>query len=82
MAAYGAGAEKVLLGREMGGDEGKDIQWDTVYGNERVPPFANSRQRGRGLLVELGNLSKVKLQGSQHVASPRQRWTFVTYDGE
>jgi hypothetical protein len=54
------GAEAIPMGRkmgfEMGGDEGKDIQRDTVYGNERVPPFANSRQRGRGILIKLRNL--------------------------
>jgi hypothetical protein len=56
MTTYKTGAETVLLGREMGGDEGKDIQRDAVYMNEGVPPLADSRQRGRGILVELRNL--------------------------
>ena len=34
MTAYEGGPETILLGREMGGDEGKDFQWDAVYGNE------------------------------------------------
>jgi hypothetical protein len=53
MTAYKTGAESVLLGREMGGDEGENVQRDAVYTNERVPPLADSRQRGRGILVEL-----------------------------
>jgi len=56
MAAYESDAETVFLGVEMGGDEGKDIQWDAVYSDEGVPPFADSRQRGRGILVKLRNL--------------------------
>jgi hypothetical protein len=55
MSAHETGAKTILLGREMGRDEGKDIQRDSVYVNERVPPLANSRQCGRGILVELGN---------------------------
>ena len=46
-------AETVVLGREMGGDEGKDIQRDAVDGNEGVPPLADGDQRGRDVLVEL-----------------------------
>jgi hypothetical protein len=44
MTTYKTGAETVLLGREMGGDEGKDIGWDAVYANKGVPPFADSHQ--------------------------------------
>ena len=41
MKAHESGAEKVPLGRKMGGDDRKDIQRDAVNGDERVPPFAD-----------------------------------------
>ena len=44
MTAYKTNAEAVFLGREVGGDEGKDIQGDTVDVDEGVPPLANGRQ--------------------------------------
>jgi len=34
MTAYKTGAETVLLGIEMGGDEGEDVHRDAVYANE------------------------------------------------
>ena len=43
MTAYESGAETVVLGREMGGDEGEDIQREAVYGNEGVHPLADCR---------------------------------------
>jgi hypothetical protein len=46
MTAYKTGAETVPLGREVGGDKGKDVHRDAVYANERVPPLADSRQHG------------------------------------
>jgi hypothetical protein len=46
MTAHETGAEPVLVGREVGGDEGKDVHRDTVYANEGVFPLANSRQCG------------------------------------
>jgi hypothetical protein len=55
VTAYKTGAETVPMG-EMGGDEGKDIHRDAVYANEGVPPLVDSRQRGRGILGEFGNL--------------------------
>lgn len=42
----------------MGGDVGKDFKWDTVDGNERVPPFTDSCQRGRGIEIKSRNLIK------------------------
>ena len=56
VAAHETGTEAVLLGREMGGDERKDIQGDAVYANEGVPPFTNGRQRDRGILIKLTDL--------------------------
>ena len=55
MTAYESGLETILQ-KEMGGDQGKDVQRDTVYGNEGVPPLPDSRQRSRDILVELRNL--------------------------
>ena len=45
MTAHRSGMEKVLLGSEMGGDEGKDIRWDAVDESERVLPLASGCQR-------------------------------------
>ena len=56
MTTYKTGVETVLLGGEMGGDEGKDVQRDAIYANERVPPLADIRRRGRGTLVKLRNI--------------------------
>ena len=55
MTADKSGAESVLLGREVGGDEGKNVEWDAVDGSKRVPPFAYGYQRGRSVPVELRN---------------------------
>ena len=46
MTADESGAESVLLGRQVGGDEGKNVQWDAVDGSKRVLPFAYGYQRG------------------------------------
>ena len=48
--------EAVRLRREADGDEGEDIQWETVYGNERVLPFADIHQCGRNIPVDLRNI--------------------------
>ena len=56
MTTYKTGVETVLLGGEMGGDEGKDVQRDAIYANEGVPPLADIRRRGRGTLVKLRNI--------------------------
>ena len=45
MTTDGSGVETVPLGREVGGYERKDVQRNTVDGNERVPPRADSCQR-------------------------------------
>ena len=56
MAAYEGGSEPVRLGGEMGGDEGKNLQRDAIYGNEGIPPLADGRQRDRYIPVKLRNL--------------------------
>ena len=58
MVAYKSGAEAVLLGREIGGDEGKDIRREAAYGNQRVYPFTDGRQCSRSTSVEFGNVIK------------------------
>ena len=55
MAADEGGEEPVLLGRQVGGDEGKNIERDAVDGGKRVLPFADGCQCGRSVPVELGN---------------------------
>ena len=44
----------------MGGDEGENVRRNTVYGDERVPPLANSRQCSRGVVIELRGLAEGK----------------------
>ena len=56
MTAYKTCTEVVLLGREIGGYKGKDVQREAVDANERVPPFANSCQRDCGVVIKLGDL--------------------------
>ena len=70
MTAYESGSETILLRREMGGDEGKDVQRNTVYGSERVLPLADSHQRGRDILVELRNLIGGEATESQSAILP------------
>ena len=47
--------EAVLLGREVGGDEGKDVQRDAIDANKRVLPLADSGKWNRQILVKLRN---------------------------
>ena len=54
--AHESGPEPVRLEREVGGDQGKSLQRDAIYGNEGVPPLADGRQRGRDIPVELRDL--------------------------
>ena len=58
MAAHKTDVKTVLLGREMGGDEGKDVQRNAVYAKEGVPPLPDSCQRGRDILVQSRNVIK------------------------
>jgi hypothetical protein len=45
MTTDGSGIETVPLGREVGGYERKDVQWNPVDWCERIPPLANRCQR-------------------------------------
>lgn len=58
LTAHEGGVEKVILRREMGGDERKDIQRDTVDRDERVPPLADICQRRRNILTKLRDVAK------------------------
>jgi len=60
MTAYVTDAKAVCLGMEVGGDQRKDVQRDAVDVNERVPPLADVRQRGRDIPVELGDVVKAE----------------------
>ena len=51
MAADEGGEESVLLGRQVGGDEGKNVERDAVDGGKRVLPFADGCQCGRSVAV-------------------------------
>ena len=47
--------ENVLLGIEMGGDKGKDVQRDTVDAKERILQFTDGYECGRNVPFELRN---------------------------
>ena len=67
MTAYEGGPETVLLRREMGGNEGKDVQRNTVYGSERVLPLVDTRQRRRCIPAKLRNLVESEATGQVSV---------------
>lgn len=69
MTAHKTGTKLVLLGTKMRGDEGKDIQRNTVYANERVPPLADIRQCDRNVPVELRNIIEDKVVEEVSVSS-------------
>ena len=56
MAAYETCSKKVLVRREKGGNERKDIKRYSIYGNEGVFPLADGGQRGRDILLKLRDL--------------------------
>ena len=58
MTAYKGGPEMVLLGREMGGDLGKDLGRNAIDVNEGVPPLPDSHQCGQSIPVELTSLAE------------------------
>jgi hypothetical protein len=60
MTAHESGPETVLLGREMGGDEGKDIQRDAVDGSEGVHPSTDNDKCGRNVAFESRNRVQAK----------------------
>ena len=49
-------AEPVLVGREVGGNKAKNIQWDAVDANKRVLRFADGSKCGQDAVFELRNL--------------------------
>lgn len=53
MTAHESGAETIFLKMEVGGDEGKDIQWDTVDGSKGVLPFTDGPECGRNIPLKL-----------------------------
>ena len=60
VTAYAIGVQNIPLGIEMGGDERKDVQRNTVDVNEGVPPLANVCQRCRNVLIELRDVVEGK----------------------
>ena len=55
MAADKSGTEAIFLGREVGGDKEKGVDWDTIDANEGVLPLANSRKCSNNILLEPRN---------------------------
>ena len=55
MTAYGTEAKYITSRGEISGDEREDVERDAIDRDERVPPLADSRQRGRGVLIKLRN---------------------------
>ena len=73
--ADSAGAEKVPLGRGVGGEGGGGIQQDAV-GNrdarEGVLPYTNRTMRGRNVVVELRNLRRCESTETVSVPFPNE----------
>ena len=63
----------------MGGDKGKDLQWDAVDRNEGVPPLADGDQRGRDVLVELRKGIKREAIDEVSISFPHGG-SFATHD--
>ena len=55
MTAHESCTENISLGREVCGDEVKDVQRDTVDGSEGVLQFANRYKYGGDVAFELRN---------------------------
>ena len=55
VTAHESGTKSIILGREMGGDNGKDIHRDAIDKSEIVPPFPDSGQRCCSVLIKSGN---------------------------
>ena len=43
MTAHRSGIETVLLGREVGGDQGEDVHRDAIDASEGILPLADGR---------------------------------------
>ena len=68
MTAYITGTETVRLGMKMGGDKGKDVQWNTVDVDEGVPPLADVCRRSRNISVELRDIVEGEAVGKADVS--------------
>jgi hypothetical protein len=60
MTTHKSGTEAVTLEREMGGDEGKDIQQNAVDGSEEVLPFTDGYKCGPNVAFQSRNRVQVK----------------------
>ena len=60
VTAHGSCAENISLGREVRGDEGKDVQRNTVDGSEGVLQFTDGCKCGEDIAFELRNHIKGK----------------------
>jgi hypothetical protein len=73
MTTHKTGAKYLAVRREMGGDEGENVERNTVDRNKRVPPLADGCQCGRGVLIELRNRIR-----SETVPKLRSAWPLYT----
>jgi len=80
MTADESGPEAITQGSEMHRDEAKDVQWETVDGGQRVPPFVDGCRSGQDVFGKLGELEKVvfRAQGESSIFSRESRtWSKV-----
>ena len=75
MTAHKSSPETILLGREMGGDKGKDLRRDAVRANGGVPPLADGQQRGRCFQAESTNL--IEGEVANKVSASPSRLTII-----
>jgi hypothetical protein len=55
MTAHRTDEKYVTPRGEIGGDKSENVKRDAIDRDERVPPLADRRQRGRGVMVKLRN---------------------------
>ena len=74
------GAKAVVLRGEVGWDERKDVQRNTVNADEGVLPFSDGCKRGRDVPVELRN--RVQGEAANRISQSSSSQPLVTHSGE
>ena len=58
MTAHKSDPEAITQGSEMRRNKAKDIQWETVNGDEEVPPLVDGCRSGRDIFGKLKKLER------------------------
>ena len=65
MTADKSDSEAITQRSKMHGNEAKDVQWETVDGGQRIPPFVDGCRSGQDVLGELRKLEKIVFRASE-----------------